>query len=115
MLINIVTIWTYLATTVSRNIFKYYAIIGCDATLFFNINWKINPTECLCENRSWSNADIEDFLPLIQTACYGRNIYETYVIARISTYCNQKTKISTKLAPDLDSAVQVIFLVHYQC
>ena len=35
---NIAIIWTYLGNTVSKNVLQNYAIIGCDATLFFYIN-----------------------------------------------------------------------------
>ena len=49
---NIVTIPMYLGNTVSRNVVQYYAIIGCDATSFFYINRKINPSQEVLKNQS---------------------------------------------------------------
>ena len=100
---------------------QYYAIIGCDATSFFYINGKINPfkkilkkssclglIECLSENKSLRNADIEAFLTFIQTVLYGGNIDESDVKARISIYDSQKAKTSLTLPPDHDFATPVI-------
>ena len=39
---NTGTICKYLGNNVSRNILQYYAIIDCDATLFFDIIGRIN-------------------------------------------------------------------------
>ena len=71
---NINTICKYLRNTVSRSTQQYYAIKGFDATSVFYITGKINPfkeifkkssclglIKCLSENKSLSNADIEDF------------------------------------------------------
>ena len=48
---NIGTICKYLENTLSRNILHYYAIIGCDATLFFYMNGKINPLKEVLKNQ----------------------------------------------------------------
>ena len=49
---NIVTTWTYLENTVSRNVLQYYTIIDCDATSFFHINRKINPSKEVLKNQA---------------------------------------------------------------
>lgn len=47
---NIGAICKYFGYTTSRNILQYYAIIGCDATSFFNINGRINPFKEVLNN-----------------------------------------------------------------
>lgn len=49
---NIGAICKYFGYTTSRNILHYYAIIGCDATSFFNINGRINPFKEVLNNSS---------------------------------------------------------------
>lgn len=44
---NIFTIWTYLGNTVSKNVLQ---MLGCDATSFFCINGKINPSKEVFKN-----------------------------------------------------------------
>ena len=115
----------YLGNT---GVLQYYVIIDWDATCFSCIRWKINPLkkvlkkssclgliEFLGENKSLSNAEIEDVSTFIQAAPCSGTIYKSCVIARISMYDNQKTKTSMTLNPDLDFASQVILQVHYNC
>ena len=65
--------------------------------------------EFLRENKSSSNADIEDFLTFIQTVPHGGNIYKSYVKARISIYENQKTKSSITLPTDSEFELRLLF------
>ena len=122
---NVGTIWMYLGNT---GVLQYYVIIDWDATWFSCIRWKINPLkkvlkkssclgliEFLGENKSLSNAEIEDFSTFIQTAPCSGTIYESCVITRIRMYDNHKTKTSMILTPDLDFATQFILQVHYHC
>ena len=49
---NIAIIWTYLGNTVSKNVLQNYAFIGCDATLFFYINWVTDPSKEALQNQA---------------------------------------------------------------
>ena len=55
-----------------------------------------------------SNADIEKFLTFIQNVPYGRTIYDSCVIRRITMYDNQKTK-SSMIVTDLDLLLMLFF------
>ena len=114
--------------TVSRNILRYHAITGCDTTSFFNRIWKISPfkevlkksncwslIECLGQNKSLRNTDIEKCMTFTQTVLYGGNVNEDYVEAIINIYGNQKIENSMTLPSYPDHATQVIVWANYQC